>query len=220
MAIGWEAHTYIHMYIYVSLSLPPSSQLLGQPDSSRKIFLILVIKIWKYFGVYFFVVAFFTPFCPDFKKTNFTDFLLRFFSFFLYFENNFSCSPLWKIVFQSRKHSWNFIAACFIKKKWKRKYKSQKEKQKEKIRGRQIQSSSGGKIVERIFAERCNNKSFSRVLAGGGGWQWMAVEHHRRTETEIWHRASKCSLQMWGYRLYGAYIPVGLRGMLLSGQTT
>lgn len=27
--------------------------------------------------------------------------------------DNFSCSPPWKIVFQSRKHSWNFIAACF-----------------------------------------------------------------------------------------------------------
>lgn len=27
--------------------------------------------------------------------------------------DNFSCSPPWKIVFQSRKHSWNFIASCF-----------------------------------------------------------------------------------------------------------
>lgn len=173
---------YLYTYIYISLFTVPWT------TGRRNIFLILVIKVWKYFGVYFFAVAFFTPFCPDFKKTNSADFLLWFFHFFfcLYFENNFSCSPLWKIVFQSRKHSWNFIAACFIKKKI---YKSQKEKQKEKIRGRQIESS-GGKIVERIFAERCNNKSFPRV---GVGWLGKTTAGQKpKSGTERESAACRC----------------------------
>jgi len=71
---------------------------------------------------------------------------------YAFFGNNFLCSPLWKIVFQSRKHSWNFIAACFIK----------KAKRKNRRRSSRGGEKGDPEIVGRIFAERCNNKSFSR----------------------------------------------------------
>lgn len=46
---------------------------------------------------------------------------------------NFSCSPPWKIVFQSRKHSWNFIAACFFDKMQKTKLKENSACSKKKM---------------------------------------------------------------------------------------
>lgn len=79
-------------------------------------------------------------------KNKFRQFSCRFF-----FGNNFSCSPLWKIVFQSRKHSWNFIAACFIKKRKKQKQKLRREAKREITKT--LDALSQRVVIIKVFRE-------------------------------------------------------------------